>query len=307
MIVNQPDSTSPWTPGGFGAYARHYPGTEWQPVPAERDLTGAFLTRWTADQPCYPEQIRTVVFSPGLFSEFLPGCFAAAKRALGGTGFRIIHTRARSRFSIRDQAARLSAELIRTLEPHERFVWCGHSKGAIELLYALETVGSLRDACAAAVVVQPALGMSRVVDRWQNYPQGLRERIGRALISSPPVRAGVRDISGDRDPVISGWLGNFEPAVPTVCAVSWSIQPTSWVDSYHRTLNEIAPGHAHDGQFLLVDQRIPGASLVCLPELDHAQAVFGGHSFDAGRFWRTLVNIALSKVVASAFAGAQTR
>ena len=41
------------------------------------------------------------------------------------------------------------------------------------------------------------------------------------------------------------------------------------------------------------DQRIRGASLVCLPELDHAQVVFGGHSFDAGRFWQTLVQVTL--------------
>lgn len=293
MIVNRPGSANPWMPQGFEVYARHYPRTEWRPVPAERDLTGAFVSRWAANEPCHPMQVGTVVLSPGLFSEFLPGCFAAASRILKGAGFRVIRTRARSRFSIREQAARLSAELNRTLGPEERFIWCGHSKGAIELLYALETDDKLRDSCAAAVVVQPAVGMSRVVDRWLNHPRGLRERMGGVLISSSPVRAGVRDISAERDPIVTDWLADFEPAVPTVCAVSWSIQPTSWVDSYHRTLNEIAPGHAHDGQFLLVDQQIPGASLVCLPELDHAQAVFGGHSFDAGRFWQTLIQIAL--------------
>lgn len=293
IIVNRPDSASPWTPQGFAAYAEHYPDTAWDPVPADRDLTDAFVAGWMANEPCHPQQVGTIVLSPGLFSEFLPGCFAAAMRALNGAGFRVIRTRARSRFGIRDQAARIVAELAGTLAPEERFVWCGHSKGAIELLYALETDDRLRDACAAAVVAQPAVGMSRVVDRWQNHPRGLRERMGGVLLSSPPVRAGVRDISAARDPVVSDWLADFKPVVPTVCAVSWSIRPTSWVDSYHRTLNEMAPGHAHDGQFLLVDQRILGASLVCLPELDHAQVVFGGHAFDAGRFWQTLVRVAL--------------
>ena len=65
---------------------------------------------------------------------------------------------------------------------------------------------------------------------------------------SRPVRDGVRDISRWRDPDITRWLAEFEPVVPTVCAVSWSIEPTSWVDSYHRTLNGIAPGHAHDAR-----------------------------------------------------------
>ena len=293
MIVKRSDPVSPWTPQGFRDYAEYYPNTAWAAVPSDRDLTDAFIAGWMANGPCRPQPVSTIVFSPGLFSEFLPGCFAAALRTLNDAGFRVIRTRARSRFGIRDQKARIVAELGGKLGPQERFAWCGHSKGAIELLYALQTEEKLRDNCAAAVVVQPAVGMSRVIDRWQNHPRGLRERIGGVLLSSAPVRAGVRDISAERDPGVSEWLANFEPVVPTLCAVSWSIQPTSWVDSYHRTLNEVAPGHAHDGQFLLVDQRIRGTSLVCLPELDHAQAVFGGHSFDAGRFWQTLVQIAL--------------
>lgn len=286
-------SANPWMPKGFEAYAVHYPSTAWQSVPAEHDRTGAFIACWLSAEPRRPNGVGTVVVTPGLFSEWLPRCFAPAARALDAAGFRVIRTRVRSRYGVRDQAARLVAELMTRLEPGERFVWCGHSKGAIDLLYALQTTAPLREACAAAVVVQPAVGTSRVVDRWQNEPRGVRERVGRALIASEPVRDGVREISGGRDAVIADWLAGFEPAVPTVCAVSWSIQPTSWVDSYHRTLNEIAPGHAHDGQFLLVDQRLPGASLVCLPELDHAQPVLGGHSFDAGRLWRTLVEIAL--------------
>jgi alpha-beta hydrolase superfamily lysophospholipase len=286
-------STTAWMPEGFVAYKDHYPNTAWQCVPAEYDKTGEFIDRWLSLEPCRMDGISTVVLTPGLFSEFLPRCFAPAARALDAAGFRVMRTRVRSRYGVRNQASRLAAELMARLEPGERFIWCGHSKGAIDLLFALETTPSLRDVCAAAVVVQPAVGISRVVDRWQNDPRGVRERAGSALIGRWPVRDGVREISGARDPVIADWLEEFTPAVPTVCAVSWSIQPTSWVDSYHRTLNEIAPGHAHDGQFLLVDQRLPGASLVCLPQLDHAQPVLGGHSFEAGRFWRALVEVAL--------------
>ena len=293
MIVNRQDCASPWDPRGFEAYARHYPATDWQPVAPEHDLTNAFVSHWDRNRLRAIQDVNTVAFSPGLFSEFLPGCFAAGKRALTDSGFRVIRTRARSRYGIREQVSRLAVELGKRLAPGEPFVWCGHSKGGIELLYALETVRVLRESCVAALVVQPAVGTSRVVDRWLNRPTGIGERIGRQLISTPLIRTGVRDISNDRDPAITGWLESFVPSVPTVCAVSWSIRPTSWVDSYHRTLNRIAPGHAHDGQFFLADQRIPGVSLVCLPEIDHAQAVFGGHGFDAGRFWRALISIAL--------------
>jgi hypothetical protein len=293
MIVKRSMSANPWTPEGFDAYAVHYPGTAWQSVPPELDRTAEFIERWMSGGPARRHRVGTVVLTPGLFAEFLPGCFAPAARELAAAGFRVIRSRARSRYGVREQAARLAGALTRSLEPGERFVWCGHSKGAIDLLYALETTAALRGACAAAVVAQPAVGVSRVVDRWQTAPRGIRERAGRALLATRPLRDGVREITSRRDPVIAGWLAGFVPVVPTLCAVSWSIRPTSWVDSYHRTLKEIAPGHAHDGQFLLVDQRLPKAPLVCLPEIDHAQPVLGGHSFNAGRFWRTLVEIAL--------------
>jgi len=283
----------PWSPEGFPEWIRHYPNTAWEAVPEELDATGAFIARWEAADPLTAERVPTVVVTPGLFSEFLPRCFAPAISTLEAARYRVVRTRVRSRYGVREQAARLGAELKAKLRSGERFIWCGHSKGAIDLLYTLESTPPLRDSCAAAVVVQPAVGKSAVVDRWQNSPCGMRERAGGMLLASRPVRNGVREISTTRDPQIADWLATFRPVVPTLCAVSWSIRPTSWVDSYHRTLNEVAPGHAHDGQFFLPDQRLAHAKLVCLPEIDHAQPVLGGHGFDAGRFWRTLVETAL--------------
>lgn len=287
------NSANLWTPEGFEAYAAHYPKTAWQPVPTEHDRTSEFVARWRSDETSRPAGVGTVVLTPGLFAEFLPRCFAPAVKALAAAGWRVLRTPASSRRGVRDQAARIADWLAPRLAPAERFVWCGHSKGAIDLLYALASNESLRARCAAAVVVQPAVGLSRVVERWRAAPRGLGERIGRKLLASSLVRNGVREISTERDPVVVDWLACFAPAVPTLSAVSWSIRPTSWIDSYHRTLNEIAPGHAHDGQFLLVDQRLRAASFVCLPALDHAQPVLGGLGFDAGRFWRTLVEVAL--------------
>lgn len=289
MIEKPKSSANGWCPHGFDRYSEYYPNTEWPPVRDREDRSRQFVAHWDAGTTLKQRSARTVVLSPGLFSEFLPGCFAAAKKALTQAGFRVIRTSARSRFGIRQQAERIVHQLRQDLLPEERFIWCGHSKGAIELLWALDTTPALRAICSAAIVVQPAAGVSPVVDRWQRYPSTVIERAAGALIASPPVRAGVRDISVDRDAAVSDWLTQFSPVVPTLCVATWSVQPTSWVDSYHRTLNEVAPGHAHDGQFLTADQRLPGTSLVCLPELDHAQPVFGGNQLDTERFWRTLV------------------
>src|SRR5690606_4175149 len=143
-------------------YPEYYPRTFWEPVPEANDLTRAFVARWQAGDGQSADGVRTVAITPGLFSEFLPRALAPAVHALKAAGFRVIRTRARSRYGVREQAARIAQELAATLAPSERFVWCGHSKGAIDLLYALESTPSLRASCAAAVVVQPAVGLSRV-------------------------------------------------------------------------------------------------------------------------------------------------
>jgi hypothetical protein len=275
----------------------------WAPIAPGHDQTGAFIESWQSG-PRRADHIRTVVITPGLFAEFLPRCLAPAVQMLRAAGYRVVRTPARSRHGVRDHAALIAAELTAALQPGERFLWCGHSKGAIDLLYVLETTPALRESCTGAVVVQSAAGPSRVIERWQNAPRGIGERVRRQVIRHWLVRDGVRDISQARDPLVSEWLGRFVPAVPTLCVVSWSLEPTSWVDSYHRTLEEMAPGQAHDGQFLLQDQRLPGTNLVCLPHVDHAQPMLGGSGFDVARFWRTLVETAL---FTPALPSAQTR
>lgn len=265
------------------------------------------MARWHCSEPRRAGHIRTVVITPGLFSEFLPRCLAPAVRAIAAAGYRVIRTRARSRYGVRAHAALIAAELGAVLQSGERFLWCGHSKGAVDLLYALETNPGLREACEGAVVVQAAIGRSRVIDRWEQAPRNLDERLRRWVVSHRLVHDGVRDISRARDPLITEWLGTFVPVVPTLCVVSWSIHPTSWVDSYHRTLNQEAPGVAHDGQFLLQDQLLPDTPVVCLPHIDHAQPVLGGRGFDVGRFWRTLVETALPDPAGPAPVPAHTR
>ena len=89
------------------------------------------------------------------------------------------------------------------------------------------------------------------------------------------------------------WLESYTPALPVLHAVSWSVHATSWIDSYHRELDQLRPGHAHDGQFYLPDQRLPSTPIVGLANLDHAQPVLGGHGLDAARLWRALAACAL--------------
>ena len=116
----------------------------------------------------------------------------------------------------------------------------------------------------------------------------LPARARAALLRRRWFRDGVRDISSRRDPIVTHWLETFLPRLPVLQAESWSVRATSWVDSYHRELNRLRPGHAHDGQFYLADQRLPSTPVVGLANIDHAQPVLGGHGLDAARLWRAL-------------------
>jgi hypothetical protein len=300
MISHASKRANGWSPHGFEDFAEHYPQTLWRQVPEAIDLTSEFLAAWSETSQAPVTHATSVIITPGLFAEWLPGCCRAPRRAFAAAGHRVLQSSVRSNMGIRSQAERIRREAAAWLMPEERFVWLGHSKGGLELLWALDSDEDLRERCIAAVVVQPPVGASRVIERWRSPRANLTQRLRYRIAMSRPFAAGVRDIGADRDPAISDWLAAFEPCVPTICVVSWSIDPTSWVDSFHRTLAAACPGHAHDGQVLLVDQVLPDTTLVCLPQVDHAQAVLGGHGFDCARFWRTLAAIAVQQAASPA-------
>jgi hypothetical protein len=289
MILEHHSSANPWSPSGFENFADRYPATEWTAPPARLDRTTQFAAIWpSADASALPRDLG-IVLTPGLFAEWLPSCFRAANRAFTADGHRVLQTRVRTSLGVQAQAHALTDPILAWLRPRERFVWCAHSKGALDALWSLAVSPMLKDRCAAAVVVQPPVGRSWLIDRWLRTPATLGERSMGLLLRGGAFREGVRDISSDRDVRVAQWVAQFSAAVPTLHAVSWSVQPTRWVDSYHRQLGALRPGHAHDGQFYLSDQRLPATPIVGLPALDHAQPVLGGFGFDAARLWRALV------------------
>lgn len=297
MILKRQTDANPWSPEGFERFIESYPATEWSPPAPELDRTRDLVDCWQEDRSFEHGETAdelAVVLTPGLFGEWLPGCFRGAKRAFESDRHRVLLTPVRTSLGIDAQGRRLAARILEWLRPGERFVWCGHSKGGIEVLWALSRDVALRSRCRAAVAVQPPVGHSWVLEKWLEAPESFREQAMKALLGHGIVREGVRDISKSRDARVSAWLEKFSPDVPTLHAVSWSTQPTSWVDSYHCELGKLRPAHAHDGQFYLCDQRLPDTPIVGLPSLDHAQPVLGGYGLDVGRFWRALVACALA-------------
>jgi hypothetical protein len=121
------------------------------------------------------------------------------------------------------------------------------------------------------------------------------EKAQKAIFSLPAFRDGCEQLIA---PGIDECVATLQACpfpFPVISVATWSVEPTSWVDSNHRRLGEIRPGHAHDGQFYLHDQLWPCAEQLVLGRIDHAQSVMGGHGFDVARFWKTLACMILKR------------
>lgn len=289
MILKARERAKPWVPEGFGRFREHYPDTEWPEPDAAADRTQEFLAAW--NEGMQPPRSQALVLTPGLFAEWLPGCFGDAAAHFVARDYRCLRTRVRTGREIADQAQRLARQVLDWLRPDEQFIWCTHSKGGIDALWALHEHDALRERCTGLACVQLPVGRSWVIDDIEASEKGIANRVLRAGFRLPFVAAGLNAVSARRDPQTAAWLQALEPPVPMLHAVSWSVTPTSLIDSWHGRLNALRPGHAHDGQFFLADQRHANAAIVCLPRLDHAQPVLGGHGLDVGRLWMSLATV----------------
>ncbi|WP_322044321.1 hypothetical protein [Paraburkholderia sp. J67] len=286
---------APWTPDGFDDWQRHYPATRFARQAGSLDWTGQFLDCWRQRHARLPRS-TTIVLIAGLYSEFLSGCHRDAHRALTAAGYRVLTVPVRSARGVVAQGKHIAAWLSQTLAPHEAFVALTHSKGGLDTIAALVGAPALMACCDGVVLVQPPVGPSTFIDEVFSAPghathTSLRKRVARAMLASRWMADGTRDISSGRDPRIATLLQNIPESVHLIHAVSWSIEASTRFDSHHAKLNANRPDCAHDGQFYLEQQILPGKPQVCLPRLDHGQPVLGGLNFDAGRFWLALADL----------------
>ncbi|WP_043284744.1 lipase family protein [Paraburkholderia oxyphila] len=282
-----------WSPAGFDDWQRHYPSTPFARHAGARDWTACFIDCWNRQRAGLPTT-TTVVLVAGLYSECLPGCHRDARRALGAAGYRVVTVPVRSSRTVMTQGAHIAAWLRRHLAPGEAFIALTHSKGGIDTLAAVISDPALMGQCTGIALVQPPVGPSAIIDRLFGAPtprMPLLERAARRLMRTRWTAQGTRDISSDRDPRVAAMLSAIPGELHLVHAVSWSIEPATRFDSHHTRLNGYRPDCAHDGQFYLEHQVLPGIPQICLPRLDHGQPVLGGLGFDAGRFWLALADL----------------
>lgn len=296
--------TQAWTPEDFDEYRTRFPATPARVTTIDRALTERFIANWHAgpdglDHGALSDRARhtTVVLVRGFLGNYMPRNLTAVAHALRVRGFDAFIANNGAGATVQQNVASLAQHLNRRAS-RDRLVFCGHSRGGVEALTLLAQHPELAARCDGVAGSQMPYGPSRVLgsilhgtDRasLKGPSRRLAESVQRVGLLLLGAAHGGRELAGAQ------WLRHVSELASTVWPfpvlqmVSWSTQPTAWLDSFHRRLAEIAPGNAHDGQFYVDEALWPTLPHVLMPRIDHAQPAVGGFGFDHTRYWMTLL------------------
>lgn len=296
--------TQAWTPEGFDEYRTRFPATPARVSTIDRTVTERFIANWhagpdAADHGALTKRAEhtTIVLVRGFLGNYMPRNLAAVAHALRARGFDAIIANNGAGATVQQNVATLARQLTRRAS-RDRLVFCGHSRGGVEALTLMAQHPELAARCDGVAGSQMPFGPSRVLG-------SILHGTDRASLKGPQRRmaefvqgVGLRLLGaagGGRELASAQWsrhvsgLSSTVWPFPVLQMVSWSVQPTAWLDSFHRRLAEISPGNAHDGQFYLDEALWPTLPHVLLPRIDHAQPAVGGFGFDHARYWTTLL------------------
>lgn len=295
-----------WAPEQFDRYLELYPGSPPLARSVQRGSTEAFIAAWR-NEPAMAQALRsraartTIVFVRGYLGHYLPGNLQAARAAVRRLGFDAVIARNQAGGDLEGNVAAIARQLRRR-PTRERLVFCAHSRGGLECLLLLDRDEALQARCDGVALSQtphgPALVMESILlgrHRETRYGPYRRtaEMLQRAALVALRATRGGYELTSEVWPSRVAAVDQKTWPYPVLQTATWSARPTAWLDSFHGRLAEIAPGRAHDGQFLLEDLIWPRLPHVLLPEVDHAQPVLGGQGFDAARYWLALLTVLL--------------
>lgn len=294
-----------WTPRGFGEFQRLYPDTPAIHVP-DAAPTVDFAHAWGDWSPAELDEIlrrraRTlrVVMVRGFLGNLMPGNLVAPVKALRELGIDAVLLRNKAGATVDDNADLLARQLKATDDP---LLFCGHSKGGLECLRAIDRHPVLQQRVVGVLLSQTPRGPSAVLEslllkKHQDSLQGsgrvwaeAAQRFGLFAIGA---HRGGRELTAAAMSELCMQIDAQVRDYRIWQTASWSDTPTTWLDSFHERLGEIRPGCAHDGQFWLEDLVWPGIPHLLLPRVDHAQPVMGGHGFDHVRYWKLVLALFL--------------
>ena len=276
--------------------------------PAQRALRARFATQMLAEdarERTHPlQKTCTVVLVRGLFGAWIPRHFRAPLERLRAQGWNSAIARTDPAGTIDANIRALAPQIAQIVAAGRRPLFLAHSKGGLEVLLALASDPALAAATAGIVTVQmPRAGspylesVFRAAHRASRRPgDTLRESAEGALLTLAGARAACRELDGATLRAIAATLDGDAWPFPWLGVATDTSHPTRSLELKHARLARIAPGVPHDGVFYTADQLWPGARMLLLSGIDHAQPSVGGHSFAHDRFWCALLALLLAPV-----------
>jgi hypothetical protein len=293
-----------WTPSSQETLYRSFPETP-SLSHLDQELYREFTDRWEDEGGAVPirsgNERYLIILVRGIFGSYMPGHFKRVTEALRAMGHEVVIAPTKTAGTVEENCERLRA-FIRSFDLSRPRLIYAHSKGGIEALHVLNRDEEIRKSTHGLLLCQTPRGASAVLESIleNRYDKGtqtqfkeLALRIGIKLIAA---KGGCRDLIDVSESSPIRKVQDCSFGFPVLQVSSWSLTPTTWLDSYHQRLGEIRPKVAHDGQFYTEDLIWPQFKNLCVGSIDHAQPVVGGEGFDEGKFWTILHSLMLDLI-----------
>lgn len=170
-----------------------------------------------------------------------------------------------------------------------------HSKGGLDALlglrksdywYKIKAVGIAQTTNSPSFVMKAMFNQLKDEEKNRlSIPLRIRLRLLGILLKLVRMHKGAVDLASDALANYAETINNTEFSFPVFAVSTWSIEPTSIVDSYHRVLNNLYRGVPHDGQFYLHQQQWSNFKNILIGDVDHAEIVLPQGKFDETLFW----------------------
>ncbi|MCY1016654.1 lipase [Pyxidicoccus sp. MSG2] len=270
-----------------------------QGLPGE-DLTPRFkalLTRVREGEPVLPDAAKRhqYVLVRGMLGDELPGYLLDNVQRLERRGLDVLEAPVDTEGLIRDNVAVLREALLDAEHFGRSVVLVGHSKGGVECTATLALHPELRRVVRAVVTLQAPYGGSSLAHDLATTPE-MRRLIDFAFpLLFHGVSRSVEELSyTSRMAFIR--KHPYPAGIPTVSLATSRLSRLSSLYPLQRYLRD-RYGYASDGLVTALDAEVPGAGVVRLDDMDHAEgalrALPGFNRYHPGDVTEAMVALAL--------------
>ncbi|MFP2933979.1 lipase, partial [Pyxidicoccus sp. 3LG] len=264
------------------------------------DLTPHFralLARVREGEPVLPDEAKRhqYVLVRGMLGDELPGYLLDNVQRLERRGLDVLEAPVDTEGLLADNVAVLREALLDAEHFGRSVVLVGHSKGGVECTAVLALYPELRRVVRAVVTLQAPYGGSPIAHDLATTPD-MRRLIDFAFpLLFHGVSRSVEELSyTSRMEFIR--KHPYPEGIPTVSLASSRLSRLSSLYPLQRYLSD-RYAYAADGMVAAVDAEVPGAGVVRLDDLDHAEAALralpGFNRYHPGDLTEVMVALAL--------------